>query len=454
MLLQTQLIDRLAIGGLKVAIVSQDPDDVNLSVFANQTNVTLVKWHTKSNIWDDNYLHKRMYYLENIDENAALKEKFYNGLFFSKSKHPWKRIRPLWYYIMYRLIKYFPAIRTRFSQKEDKHLKSKEACEILHDINPRLVIATYPVSIIEAKVLHEATNLGIPTLLQLLSWDNITTKGKFPVIAERFIVWGEIMKTELQRHYNVTPELISICGVPHFDEHIKVRETQDYKPIIDELGISAQRPYLFFAMSSPRFAPREIDIVEWLSNAVNDDFFGEDMQLVVRPHPQNVQSFMAKESWLGRLDKLSNDRVAVDYPTLNKSALRWSMQHSDMIRLAKIMSGCAVCLNSGSTISIEALLQNKPVILTSFDGHSRLPYWNSARRLVDYTHLKKLVNMRGVRSVSSYIEMKQTIQDFLANPDKDLDDRRKTVQAQCYKDDGHATDRVIDSIIATLKQIA
>lgn len=450
MLLQTNLIGRLTDKGLTVAVVCQNVKDENFAILDENPNVTLVEWNPKSSLWDEDYLYKRMYYLEDIQKNTALEEKFYNSLFYSKSLHPWRRIRPLIYYSVYKLTKVFPTIRTNFLKRESKHLASKEAASILSRINPSLLVSTYPVSLMEAKMLHTANIGEVSTLLHLLSWDNITCKGQFPAMADRFIVWGDIMKEELQEHYRVPEERISKCGVPHFDQHIEVkRDSTDQGSHED-----TQNPYLFFAMSSPRFAPKEIDIVEWLSKAITRNEFGTEMNLVVRPHPQNVQSSMAKASWLDRLQLLESDRIIIDYPKLTDSSIRWSMKKDDMIQLSKLIAGCSVCLNSGSTVSIDALMHDRPVVLTSFDGDHKLKYWHSARRLKDYTHLKKFIAEGGAQPVSSYQELKDVIKAYLQNPNHDIEERRNALLRECYSDDGKSTERVVESLSLTLKEIA
>lgn len=446
MLLQTNLIGQLAEKGHTVAIVSQNREDPNFAVFADNPRVFLFEWQGNSNIWDDDYLYKRMYFLEDINANTALREKFHNALFFSKSLHPWKRIRPLYYYCIYQLIKMFPSIRTRFLKKESRHLASEEAQALLKHINPKQLVSTYPVSIIEAKLLYEAKEAGIDTVLHLLSWDNISCKGKFPVLPDSFIAWGDIMKEELQEFYQIPEEKIHTCGVPHFDEHVQVRTLATPHEIIDKLGLSSSEPYLFFAMSSPRFAPREIDIVEWLAQAVEADKFGQTMQLIVRPHPQNVQDFTAKKSWLGRLDSLVSKRVKIDYPEMVQSKIRWSMKKADMTRLSNIIGGCSICFNSGSTVSIDALMHNKPVVLTSFDGDARIPYWNSARRLKDYSHLAKFIEEGGAVSVDSYESMSMVIESYIHQPDHDLSSRRNALLRECFQDDGLSTARVVDAL--------
>ena len=454
MLLQTNLIGKLADRGVSLAIISQDSQDEELKSISRIENIQCQTWHSRNTIWDDNYMHKRMYYLEDINKNTALKEKFYNGILYSKSKHPWKRIRPLYYLLIFHLIKLFPSIRAKFLQSEERYLHSKEAIEILKKLQPKMVVSTYPVSIMEAKILHAARQLKISTVLHLLSWDNISCKGRFPVLTDNFIAWGDVMEGELMDYYGVSKNQIAKCGVPHFDQHIEARKTRSYPKILHELGLNPEGPYIFFAMSSPRFTPREIEIVEWVATAVRNNTFGAEMQLVVRPHPQNMTSFMADHSWIGRLKRLNGDRVAIDFPQLVKSKVRWSMKHSDMVHLSALLSGCALCLNSGSTVTIDALMHHKPVVLTSFDGHVNLPYWNSARRLIDYTHLKKILAKGGVESVSSYKALEWAICEYVKDPSKNERLRKKTLHAYCLNDDGFSTERVVEVLTKKLNQVA
>ncbi len=453
MLLQTGLIERLTEQGKTVAIITPDPNDPNLRELDSNPRVAVFALREKYKLWDEDYLFKRKYYLEDIKANPALWEKHVHGLWYSRSRHPWRRIRPLYYYLIHRLIPYFPIIRQRFVAQEKSYLASAEAAALLDKIQPALLVSTYPVNFLEAKLLHAAKEKSIPTLLHLLSWDNITSKGKFPVIADYFIVWGAIMYEELQSYYGIPAAHIYTCGVPHFDNHIERQQNPQYREQLRTMGLDPAAPFLFFAMSAQRFAPREIDIVERLAREIEAGTYGADLQLVVRPHPQNLQGHMASESWLGRLKALPSQRVAVDFPRMHSSALKWSIQKEDMNHLSDLLVGCSICLNSGATISIEALLVDKPVLLTSFDADAQLSYWKSARRLVDYTHLRKFVDLGGATIVHSYAEMDRAIRHYLAHPEADREKRQRARFRECYRDDGHATERVVAAVDDLLVQL-
>lgn len=453
MLLQTGLLLKLAEQGSSIAILTPDPSDENLLDLKKHPRIYVYDTEIKHTIWDDDYGVKRMYYLEKLRSNPVFWEKHLYSIFYTKSKHPWKRIRPFYYYIIHWLIGFFPSIRERFKRTEDKHLVSKKAQQILQQISPRVLVSTYPINFLEAKYLFAAKQQGIHTVIHLLSWDNVTSKGIFPVIPNRFVAWGNVMREEIKEYYGIGDELIYPCGVPHFDHHLKVKATPNFAPLLQELNLNPTQPYIFYAMSSPRFAPHEIDIVEWLSKEIAASAFGNELQMIVRPHPQNVQGSLADRSWIKRLDNLCHARVQIDYPQLNKSKVRWSMKASDMDHLSNLLAGCSVCINSGSTVSIDALVMDKPVVLSSFDGEKDLYYWKSARRLIDYPHQRKFVDFGGVSVVHSYEELKNQLVQYLEDPTYNQALRQKTLFEECGVNDGQATERVVramQEIIATL----
>lgn len=452
MIMQTGLLARLVESGLRVGLISPDRSDENLVAFCQAHNVTLFEYNLSNKFWSENYWVKRQYMLEDIEANPVLWSKHLKAINFrsNKSKHPWRHIRPRIYYRLYRRAQKNPKYRAVFKAKEAEILDNEKARNFITTVvQPKVLVSTYPANLQEAILLHEANkNPAIKTVMHLLSWDNITSKGHFPALADEYIAWGDIMKAELQEYYNIAVHQIHVCGVPHFDEHIKAKTNPDVK-YVQALELDPNKPYLFFAMSSPYFAPREIDIVEWLAERVEQGIYGKDLQLIVRPHPQNMQGHMADQSWLPRLKKLSSEKVAVDYPQLVASKLMWSMKRTDMQKFSQLLANCTISLNSGSTVSIDALMVDKPAIFTAFDGSDDLPYWDSVRRLKDYIHIKKLTDLGGISVANNYEELDQFIHTYLDNQDWKAQERQVTKLKQVGFDDGQSTSRVA----AILKQV-
>lgn len=449
MVTQTDLLGRLRRAGLTVAVISPDASDPVLSAYCSENDIALEEFAPDLAGVSDDYMFKRRYFLEDIKANPALWEKHLAATRFHPARNPFKRLRPYWYYLMYRLIPTFPSIRRRFQRREAERLRSPQAEALLARLRPRRLVATYPVNLAEAMLLRYGNrHPAVETWIHLLSWDNITCKGRFLETADRYIAWGDIMRDELREHYGVSSDRVSVCGVPHFDVHRDPRMAASLPSMLELLAMDPSRPYVMFAMSSPRFAPNEIEIVEWIAQRIADGAYGE-MQLLVRPHPQNVSGNMADASWLPRLKALSSvPGVGVAFPKLVRSRLRWSMAEVDMFELAAMLAGATAVINSGSTVSIDALMHGKPVVITSFDAGKQRDYWDSARRLMDYTHLKTLALLGGVLVSRNFDELELALRSEMADPGKRASVRRNALLQECFSDDARATERVVRSLLA------
>jgi hypothetical protein len=453
MLLQTDLLGKLLQKGLKVAIITPDKNDQNLLDYAKDKNIEIIEFSPQSTLWTGEYIRLRKYLFEDIRKNPALWEKHLRDLDAAKQRASFRLLFKIrCYYFIYLLVRTFPFLKKLLSGFERWSLKDPVADEIIRQLNPGLLIATFPVNLSESRLLfagNKATETR--TVIHLLSWDNITCKGYFPQLADYYISWGDIMKQEFIGYYKIREQKIYNTGVSHFDLHIQVRGSVVYKQLLSQKGLNPEIPYLFFAMSSPYFSPYEIDVVEWLAQGISQNKFGE-LQLVVRPHPQNMGGSMADESWIGRLKNIQSKKVAVDWPKMVESKLNWSMQSGDMLDFAHLLEGCKISINSGSTVSIDSMLHKKPVILTFFDADKLLPWWQSIRRLAEYKHYKKLIELNGVTPVFSFIEFKNELNRYLENDQYQLTERQNALYQEIGPDDGNATERVVSAIEQIMKE--
>ncbi len=451
MVMQSTILERLRSRGLSVAIAVPDATDETVRQLADRHGIALYQTPTLDPRKSYRYLLLRRYFYEDIRQNPALWSKH---LAYLASEPFLKRIRIRLYYLLNRLAVRLPGLRRLISRIEGRFLKHQGAREILRTVGPRILVSTYPVEPLEALFLQEARRLGIPTVGHLLSWDNVTTKGRFAVPPDTYIAWGPIMRREIQEFYGIRRAHIYECGVAHFDHHFAAPSRDELENILLDLGLNPTLPYAFFGMSSPFISPYEIEVVEWLASAVRNGRFGDALQLVVRPHPQNVRGYTADESWLPRLRALKGPRVAVDFPLLEDSNLMWSMTEGDLPRLSNLLSGCAVCLNSGSTLAIDAIVLDRPVVMTAFDAaRTGVPWWKSASRTFRYRYMKTLTDLGGTSVAYSFEELEKELRLVLADPSYREAGRERTRREECGPCDGEASRHVVDALVHILETV-
>lgn len=452
MLMQTGLLGKLTKKGYKVAVITPDKKDKNLVEYAGQNQIDIFEYNPKSALWTGEYIRLRKYLFEDIRKNPALWEKHLRDIINARKRSSYSAILKIrFYYFLYLLVKTFPFFRKLFEGFERKSLVDPFAEKLVNDLDPSLLIATFPVNLSESRLLFAGNKRKqTRTVIHLLSWDNITCKGHFPQLADYYISWGEIMKEEFIEYYAIADDKIINTGVPHFDLHIQVSGSFEYKKIMEQKGLNPEIPYMFFAMSSPYFSPYEIDIVEWLAKEIEEGNFG-NMQLVIRPHPQNMGGSMSDSSWIKRLETIQSTRVSVDWPKMVESNLNWSMQMGDMLDFAHLIEGCIISINSGSTVAIDSLLHDKPVILTLFDAGNQLPWWQSASKIKEYKHCKKLVDNGGAVIVNDFNEFSKAINRFLSDRNYMLQQRKFARFREVGINDGQSTERVVSAIEQILK---
>ena len=204
-------------------------------------------------------------------------------------------------------------------------------------------------------------------------------------------------------------------------------------------------------MSAPRFVPKEIDIVEFLAHAVEHNEFGTKMQLLVRPHPQNVQGGMADASWLIRLKAIESQRVHIFYPKIVQGGLPWSMEMDDMNTLSAALCESIVCINSCSTLSLDALMAGTGNIAPLFDGASPLPYWTSSARLKDFPHIRKFIELGGTELAPDFDSLTTLIKKYQTDRNWNQAKRENAQNKECGYADGQSTQRVVNTLSRILQ---
>jgi hypothetical protein len=341
-----------------------------------------------------------------------------------------------------------PLFRKLSRTIECKINRSKQVENLLAQLKPNLLVLPNPFGIEETVYLLHARELGIPVVCQMLSWDNITSKGTPLLMPDCFISWGPIMTQELVDTYNFPRDKIYECGVPHFDVYSQEGQLMSRAALLRELNLPRQQPYIFYGMVTGYSCPNEIDILSWLADKVNSSAFDEQCSLVIRPHPQTISGFYSRTSReLQRLTALAGLRVALDVPSVLSERLAWDLPKSDMVRLASLLAGSAMCLNANSTLCLDACMLDRPVVNIAFDGWEQLPYEKSVRRGLDYIHMAKLLALGGIRVARSFRELEMHINTYLRNPHLDRRGRMLSVAQECGPRDGGAAERVANTLL-------
>lgn len=285
---------------------------------------------------------------------------------------------------------------------------------------------------------------GVKSCAFIVSWDNPTTKGPFPVRPDRAIIWNNVMRDELLRYHDFPPEHLFVSGPPQFDIYTDPAPYATREEFFRKWGLEPNKKLITYTTGTPGMLPFEHETVELLYEKIKAGAFKEPCQLMVRLHPKDVYDVYKRfENLPGLVLQTAGRR--------GKTNDSWNPTQEDMYGLAETMTYSDVVVNVASTITIDAACFDTPVVNVAFDGFSTKPYEKSCKRYYNFNHYKKIVETGGITIAESIDQTVEQIQRYLDNPKLESEGRARIRDEQCYKLDGHSGERIGRYLIELLK---
>ena len=132
----------------------------------------------------------------------------------------------------------------------------------------------------------------MPSVVPVLSWDNLTTKGLFHVQPDLVLAWHHGHREEAQAIHDVPADRIVITGSPFFDKWFGInRPISAREATCRRIGLDPDKPYLLYLGSSANIARDESWLVIALLQAIRqaEDPQLRRLQIVFKPHPANLR---------------------------------------------------------------------------------------------------------------------------------------------------------------------
>lgn len=217
----------------------------------------------------------------------------------------------------------------------------KEIKKIIGDFGPDVVVcapANFGFSSAEIEYLNAAKKMKIATVVPVMSWDNLTTKGVFVTKPDLLLVWNKMQSVEAKEQGFAASE-VRVIGAPMFDWLFDKK--QDFSK-------NHKWPIILYLGSSSDIAGDERFLITKLQEALlaSSDKRLRHAQIVVRPHPLNNSYY--------RKFRLRNVKVTSNngFPLTKKDRKDYidELENSDVV----------VGINTSGMI--DAIIADKPVI--------------------------------------------------------------------------------------------
>lgn len=313
-----------------------------------------------------------------------------------------------------------------------KNKITKEYIEFLNRDKPTHLFFTHQRPPYLAPFLYAAIQTKIPTSTFIFSWDNLASKGRMLGTFNNFLVWSQLMKEELLYFYpNVKDENVQIVGTPQFEPYVLDKYKSTKEEFLSQFGLDSTKKIICYSCADVSIGPNDPLVIKVIAEAIRNNQIQFPAQLVVRTSPaeddsrfKNIRDEFPEIIW----------NVPKWVLTRENHQESWSQRipsYEDIKDLRSLLEFSDLNINMCSTMSLDFMLFDKPVINTVFGNRDNGLY--DDQRFLNYDHFKKVVDSGAVTIAKNKLELISQINEALQNPKKRNSERKSLIEMQVSK---------------------
>ncbi|MFY0631060.1 MAG: hypothetical protein JXR05_11810 [Flavobacteriaceae bacterium] len=301
----------------------------------------------------------------------------------------------------------------------------KKCVAQLKDSNPELVLCTHQRASVAIAPMLAARDLGIKTVCFIHSWDNMP-KGVQLVKADRYFVWSEYMKKEMQLYYPfINESSIKVTGTPQFMFYVNEKYKVSREDFLNEFNLDTTKKYIVFSGNDKTTSPNDpvylSDICKSIQelNKVDDTY-----RILFRPNPID-----RNDGFDAVLQEFSNVVTEIKPNWFGTDVFLWNQggpNEKDVSLLVNTISHCELMVNMGSTMALDAAILGKPSCYIKYDVPSEYDW--SVKRTYQFIHFDIVKQSKPVFWIDDRNNLSKVLKEALSNPEKTLEGREKWIE--------------------------
>jgi hypothetical protein len=306
---------------------------------------------------------------------------------------------------------------------------TKEYELLIKQYHVDLVLFTHQRPPFIAPLIYIFNKLGIKSYSFIFSWDNLASKGRMAGNFDYYLVWSNLMKNELIKFYpKVSEKQIKVVGTPQFEPYVMDKYIIEFEKFCSLFKLDKNIPTLFYSCGDVSTSPNDSYYIETIANAILNKVIDYRVNFIVRVSPaENGERF----------DKLVKKFpfIVWNYPkwiqSRNSHQEIWSQRvptKEDVMILKSLLKYCTISINMLSTMSLDAMIFQKPVINPVF-GNSENNLGDD-QKFLKYEHIKKVLEANATFLVKNESELVDSINYSLRNANGKLQEQKLLLDLQ------------------------
>lgn len=327
----------------------------------------------------------------------------------------------------------------------------RDVADIIRKHKPSLVLAPDIILASDRLVLRAAKRVGVPTVGMVRSWDNLTAKGVIQVMPDWLISQTDVMKEEAIRFGDMDRKRIVVCGVSQFDEYWKL-PTKTREEFLHSLNIPTERRVILCAPFFGEYSQSSgVMLVQELASAIDDGRLPKDTHVLVRYRPEDLTVSDAPDT-----AHFNHPRITVTKPysvpfKTNRGKPDFEFTRSDVDLMVNSLRWSNVVITTISTLTVDAIALDKPVINIRFDVDQNTPARDRVELFSHFDHYRTIEQAGGVRLAHSFLELLEHLNMYLDSPSLDTEGRASVRREQIQYEDSLSGARSAQAILSIVK---
>ncbi|HCE54169.1 MAG TPA: hypothetical protein DER05_03840 [Lutibacter sp.] len=326
-----------------------------------------------------------------------------------------------------------------------KHKVTQSYIKLLKEDQPTHVFFTHQRPPFLAPFLVAAKQLKIPASTFIFSWDNLASKGRMLGTFDHFLVWSDLMKAELLYFYpRVKSDNIMVVGTPQFEPYVMPNYETTKEDFLKKFQLDVAKKTICYSCADVSIGKNDPVVITAIVNAIRSNEINSQVQLLVRTSP-------AEDDARFKAIREAFPEIVWNVPkwtlTRENHTESWSQRvpsEEDIKDLRAILEYVDLNVNMCSTMSMDFMLFNKPVINTVF-GNAANGLYND-QRFLNYGHYKKVAESGAVTIAKNEMELINHMNEALANPTQRTTQRKAMVDLQIGKNLLGTSKRIAETI--------
>lgn len=277
-----------------------------------------------------------------------------------------------------------------------------------------------------APLVYAAQQEHVPTAAFIFSWDNLASKGRMASNFDYYLVWSTLMKNDLLQFYSsIKDAQVKVVGTPQFEPYVLPRYTTSKTEFIRTFNLDPDLPSICFSCGDS-------------STSKNDELYITTIAKAIQQQELPAVNFIVRTS--PAEDPKRFDALVKAFPFIRWHFPKWEQVRAnhqeswsqripsieDVKQLRALLEYCDLNINMLSTMSLDFMLFDRPVINTVFGNASNGLY--NDQRFLGYEHIMHVVNSKATTVVTDAAALIAAIQHDLSLDDKS--ENRKQLIAQ------------------------